>query len=275
MSCRKQVQAPWHESYRLQRRFCSHLMYKMSLHCRGMCKENLVIFEVCSRFRMGNVTWAIALLEPSRSFENVSGKLQSYLVTNSSLKITHPSFGPGTQPPCYYSFLFFFGKLNCIILPQSTGCHFDFQKNLPICYQIQLKHPSNPFGLDQQLISKDPSSACRSSCRLRVQRGVPSSNAAVAVPNQMMLASSSRCPIRPNKSSRIEWLDKKRASGQFHLATKMASDLHTGYWRKKKEVNSGWFGKSNTARCPVHLSTSSVFAVLPKPWHSSQSLSST
>lgn len=150
-------------------------------------------------------------------------------------KNTHPSFAPGTQPPCYYKLLFFSGKLNCIILPQSTGCHFDFQKNLPICYQIQLKHRSNPFGLDQRLISKDPSSACRSSCRLWVQRGVPSSNAAVAVPNQMMLASSSRCPIRPNKSSRIEWLGEKK-HGQFHLSTTMASDLHTGYWRKKKEV---------------------------------------
>ena len=147
-------------------------------------------------------------------------------MTNSSLKEknTRPSFAPGTQTPCYYKCLFLFYKLDCIMLPQSTGCHLDFQKNLPICYHIQLKHPSNPFGLDQQLISKDPISACRSSCRLRVQRGVPSSNAAVAVPNQMMLASNNRCPMRPNKSSRM--LGKK--NGGFTSQQKGI--------RKEKEV---------------------------------------
>ena len=135
-------------------------------------------------------------------------------MTNSSLKekTRVPALHQEHKQPCYYKCLVFFYKLDCIMLPQSTGCHLDFQKNLPICYPIQLKHPSNPFGLDQQLISKDPSSACRSSCRLRVQRGVPSSNAAVAVPNQMMLASSIRCPIRPNKSSR-SWEKKTAVSG--------------------------------------------------------------
>ncbi len=225
------------------------------------------------------------------------------------------------------------------MLPQSTGCHLDFQKNLPICYHIQLKHPSNPFGLDQQLISKDPISACRSSCRLRVQRGVPSSNAAVAVPNQMMLASNNRCPMRPNKSSRMlgkknggftsqqkgirkeKEVTKREKCILSHLfwAFEMAKPrtiiklsnpinaLYTGSrgvswtqmdalllfdlikdadssvapfqvmlrWTLATQPTHLWFGKSNTARCPVHLSTSSVFAVLPKLWYSSQSLSST